>query len=97
MDAQIVITTGGILAFLGVLAKIVWDNLNSKINSNSGDIKEIRETFATKQELKNVKEDFIDDVDKIQKSIENIGDKFDRKMDKMMELLLKQGGGGNEK
>lgn len=82
----------------------------SKQDKHEEDINHIKLTYVTKDELKEVKEETTTGINKLQKDVEEIKDKSltkadfyrlqtntDNKIDKIYDLLIKMGGGKNER
>lgn len=82
----------------------------SKQDRHEEDISHIKLTYVTKDELKELKEETANGIGKLQKDVEEIKDNTltkadfyrlqsntDNKIDKIYGLLLKMGGGQNER
>ena len=72
MEIKLVLTSSGILAFVGILVRIIWTDLKSKIDKNSEDISKC----ATKAELLEQKADYKADMDIIHKKLDMILEKL---------------------
>jgi len=69
---QIGISSVGILAVLGVLLRIMLSDRDKRIDSNEEDIKELRSTMATKDDLKDHKDTLKQDMSEMKGDIKLI-------------------------
>ena len=77
--------------FLGGLLAIIYQNLNTKTKDNSdhikgveGKIDKVKDTYATKEELKQYKDEHSQEHNKQDKAY----DKLDKKLDRIIQMLL---------
>lgn len=84
-NVQVIIPTVSILAVVGILIKLIYDNLNKSVDGVSKRVYVLEKHSATKEDVKSVKEDSKDDIKRVEESII----RFEKKLDK---VLLMAGG-----
>ncbi len=95
-------------AAIGIISYFLKRTMSQQ-DRNNEDINEIKRTYVTKNELKELKDETTGSLKKLQADVEEIKDKSltksdfyrlqsntDSKIDKIYDLLIKNGGGGNE-
>ena len=69
---QIVISGGSIIAIIGVLLKILLTDRDKRIDNNEEELKEIRSTMATKEDLRDHKDSLRQDMSEMKGDIKLI-------------------------
>lgn len=90
MDNYLPIIIGAAFTFVFGLLGLIYSYLKSQTEDAHKSIDDIKDKYATKQELKNYKDDHSREHDKQDKAIERL----EKKIDKLMEIII---GGVHEK
>lgn len=86
MDSTMIVVIPAAFTFVFGLLGIIYNKLNKDIQGNLNHIDKMRETYATKEELKEYKDDHSKEHEKQDKAIE----KVDGKLDQIIQMLLRR-------